>query len=78
MNERDGKTIQPTVAEHYHTNYRSVGLKSSTVQKDRPVFDDKSRLTLGQMLCHCLEKALNIQYMDFKGKLKPEHQRFFF
>lgn len=30
------------------------------------------------MLCHLFEKAINIQYMDFKGRLSKEQQRFFF
>lgn len=35
-------------------------------------------MSIGQMLCHLLEKSLNIQYLDFRQKLKDPMQKFFF
>ena len=82
MNKRDGQTrisssfSETTSVNHHRSNYTSVGLRTNPSNRDnkedKEVVEDKSQRTLGQMLCHIIEKAINIQYMDFKNKLKPD------
>ena len=42
------------------------------------VFKDKSELTLGQILSHIFEKAINVQYQEYQGKLQNNMKEFFF
>lgn len=42
------------------------------------VFKDRNRLTLAQVVAHLFEKAVNVQYHDFQGKLSPAMKEFFF
>jgi len=46
--------------------------------KDVEVHEDKQKLSLGQILTHMLEKAINVQYCDFLGKLTNAQKEFFF
>lgn len=39
---------------------------------------DKSRLSIGQVIAHMFEKAINVQYNDFLGKLSKPQTEFFF
>lgn len=42
------------------------------------VHDDKSKLSLGQILSHLFEKAINVQYNDYVHKLNEQRKDFFF
>ena len=39
--------------------------------------EDKSALSLGQIICHVFEKSLNVQFTEFKGRLAHSQKKFF-
>jgi len=46
--------------------------------KEYMVHDDKGKLSLGQILSHLFEKAINVQYNDYVHKLNEQRKDFFF
>ena len=62
--------------------YRNQGPKpkGSTQQQGKfsGVHAENTKLSIGQIIAHMFEKAINVQYCDFLGKLSKAHLEFFF
>lgn len=81
LNERDLKSSSVTANDFRSrtSQYSKMGTgKTQVASQDTEVFKDKSKLTLAQVLSHIFEKAINVQFQEFQGRLGKQHQEFFF
>jgi hypothetical protein len=86
LNERDLSTSQMktgTGSDNFRDRtslYNSQRTKAhpNNQQQDKEVILDKTRLSLGRILSHLFEKAINVQYQDFQNKLTNPMKEFFY
>lgn len=84
LNERDVKPNQSGQAKkdtsefrEKHSQYGKQGPKQN-VFITKEIIKDKTTVSLGQILCHLFEKAINVQYQEFQNKLSNQMKEFFF
>ena len=73
MNVRQVPAPSETAFRDRVSSYKNIGIKSATqtqqstgTRDESCVVDNGNGISIGQMLCHLLEKSLNIQYLDFR------------
>jgi len=86
LNERDLSTSQLKTgagSDNFRDRtslYNSQRTKAhpNNQQQDKEVILDKTNISLGRILSHLFEKAINVQYQDFQNKLSNPMKEFFY
>ena len=85
LNERDltrfGSKEAGVSASDFRTRtsqYNKQGIKGHPASQEKDVIKDKTKMTLGKILCHIFEKAINVQYQEFQNRLTHPMKEFFF
>lgn len=60
------------------SQYNKQGIKGHPASQEKDVIKDKTKMTLGKILCHIFEKAINVQYQEFQNRLTHPMKDFFF
>lgn len=55
-----------------------MGTKPHPTLISKEIIKDKSTISLGQVLCHIFEKAINVQYHEFQNKISNQMKEFFY
>ena len=79
LNERDVKQPQKKDKDDFRdrvSKYGNQGIKSQLISKE--IIKDKKQISLGQILCHVFEKAINVQFQEFQNRLTNQMKEFFF
>lgn len=85
LNERDVKQTAQSKVDSQSVEFRDrrsqygrLGTKPHPAVIPKQIITDKSAISLGLILCHIFEKAINIQYQEFQSKTNAQMNQFFY
>jgi hypothetical protein len=88
MNKREQSTKDPATQgvsaadfRNRNSSYGGMGTKphpKSSKESGEDVIANPEEVSLGHMLAHIFEKAINVHFMDFKAKLTNSMRESFF